>query len=228
MSIRRRITLVSAAAVAITVVVVSVGAFVAARQQILEPIDESLQRRAELIENIPGDLARNPRALGGLTTALFRPLRGDFDAVYYQIIFPDGSVLNVGEDQLTLPPPPSDDLASDEPTLRTVWVDDVHLRIITVVTEDSGLVVQMARPLTEADQALSDFALMLAIGSLLGIGIAAGLGMLVSRSAVRPITDLRDDVAAVADTRALATRVDVGDSDDEVAELGRAFNDLLE
>ena len=228
MSIRRRITLVSATAVAVTVLVVSIGAFLAARQQILEPIDESLLRRAELVENIPGDFARNPRALTGLTNALFRPLRGDFDAVYYQLIFPDGSVLNVGDDQLVLPPPSEGDVSAGEPTLRSEWVDDVHLRIVTVVQDDSGIVVQMARPLTEADQALSDLALMLALGSLLGIALAAGLGMLVSRNAVRPIEDLRDDVNAVADSRTLATRVDVSDGDDEVAELGQAFNDLLE
>ena len=228
MSIRRRITLVSATAVAVTVLLVSIGAFLAARQQILEPIDESLLRRAELVENIPGDFVRNPRALSGLTNALFRPLRGDFDAVYYQLIFPDGSVLNVGEDQLVLPLPSDGDVASDEPTLRSEWVDDVHLRIVTVVQEESGIVVQMGRPLTEADQALSDLAIMLAAGSLLGIALAAGLGMLVSRNAVRPIEDLRDEVRQVADTQALASRVEVSDTDDEVAELGRAFNDLLE
>lgn len=227
MTIRRRITIVSASAVAITVVLVSIGAFLAARQQLLEPIDESLLRRATVIENIPSDIRRNPGALGGLTNAIFRPLRGDFDALYIQVIFPDGSVLNVGEEALVLPPPDEGGMSESEPTLRSVWVDGVHLRVVTVYHDDADLWVQMARPLTEADQTLKEFATLLAFGSLIGIAVAALLGTLVSRSAVKPIERLRDDVAHVAETEELGVRLEV-DGDDEVAQLAVAFNGLLE
>ncbi|MGI9666347.1 MAG: sensor histidine kinase [Acidimicrobiia bacterium] len=226
MSIRRRITVVSAAAVAITVVLVSVGAFLGARQQVLEPIDESLLRRAEVIENVP-EIRRNPANLGAVTNAIFRPLRGDFDAVYYQVIFSDGSVLNAGEDDLVLPLPEGEMLNPEEPTLWSVYVDGLHLRVVTVYQEDLDLWVQIARPLTEADETLAQFATLLLFGSLVGIAVAALLGMLVSRNAVKPIEGLRDDVAHVAKTEELGVRLDV-DGDDEVAQLAAAFNDLLE
>ena len=51
MSIQRRIALVSAAAVAVTVFVVSIGAFLGARSQILGQIDESLLQPPPIVEH---------------------------------------------------------------------------------------------------------------------------------------------------------------------------------
>jgi len=225
MSIRRRITVASAAAVAVTVVLMSVGAFIAARQQLLGPIDDSLLARAGDLTGISSDV--NRRGPGGsLGNLLFRPGAGDFDSVYYQLIFPDGAVLNVGEDALVLPNPDPADLETGQPSLRSIWVDDVHLRVVTAFDAPIGVVVQIARPLTEADETLRDLAWMLGLGSLAGIALASLLGMLVSRNAVKPIEDLRLDVAAIAETQQLGDRIDV-EGDDEVAELASAFNDLL-
>lgn len=225
MSIRRRITVASATAVAVTVVLMSVGAFIAARQQLLGPIDDSLLARSADLTGASSEV--NRRGPGGnLGNLLFRPGAGDFDSVYYQLIFPDGAVLNVGEDALVLPAPDADAVAQGDPTLNDIWVDGVHLRMVTSVDESIGVIVQIARPLTEADETLRDLAWMLALGSLAGIAFAALLGMLVSRNAVKPIEDLRLDVAAIADTQQLGDRIDV-EGDDEVAELASAFNDLL-
>jgi two-component system sensor histidine kinase MprB len=225
MSIRRRITVASATAVAVTVVLMSVGAFIAARQQVLDPIDESLLDRADDLTGLSRSFDRGG-PVGGLGNLLFRPRAGDFDSVYYQLVFPDGSVLNVGEDGLVLPEPEPEDLESEDPQLRSIWVDGVHLRVVTATDDSIGVVVQIARPLTEADETLRDLAGMLALGSVAGIAIAALLGMLVSRNAVKPIEDLRLDVAAIAETQQLGDRIEV-DGDDEVAELASAFNDLL-
>ena len=228
MSIRRRITIASATAVAVTVVIVSVGAFIAARQQVLQPIDQSLEQRAAAIADVPPFIDREGgrNLIGSLGSILFRPRPGDFDSVYYQVIFPDGALVNVGEDELTLPLPDPDDVDADEPGLRSLWVDGVHLRVIAVYQPDLDVIVQIARPLTEADETLRDFAGMLALGSLLGIGLAVVLGSLVSRNAVRPIDELRTQVSHIAATQELGERIDV-EGDDEVAELARAFNDLL-
>lgn len=225
MSIRRRITVASATAVAVTVVLMSVGAFIAARQQLLGPIDDTLLSRSADLTGASSEVNRRGPG-GGLGNLLFRPGAGDFDSVYYQLIFPDGAVLNVGEDALVLPAPDADVVNRAEPTLSDIWVDGVHLRMVTSVDESIGVVVQIARPLTEADKTLRDLAWMLGIGSLAGIALAALLGMLVSRNAVKPIEDLRLDVAAIADTQQLGDRIDV-EGDDEVAELASAFNDLL-
>ncbi|MFO7699010.1 MAG: hypothetical protein R6W79_00190, partial [Acidimicrobiia bacterium] len=107
MTIRRRITVATAVAVGVTVVVVTLGSFVAARQQVLDPIDESLLARASIIERAPErDFPANLFRAGSRVGALLNPGRaGAFDAVYYQIILPSGSTINVGTDALQLPVP---------------------------------------------------------------------------------------------------------------------------
>jgi two-component system sensor histidine kinase MprB len=223
MTIRRRITVVAAVAVGVTVLIVSVGAFLAARRQVLEPIDQSLLARAKVVgRNLPTNPVRPGR--GG--NVLFPTRPGDFDSVYYQIAFPDGSTFNVGEDELILPPPDVESVPAGTAVLRSTYVDDVHLRVATVSQIDTGIVVQIARPLTEADETLRSFAGMLAIGGLLGIGVAVGLGALVSRNAVRPIDDLHLAVSDIASSGSLEQRLDV-QGDDEVAQLARGFNELL-
>jgi two-component system sensor histidine kinase MprB len=228
MTIRRRITVASATAVAVTVVVMSIGAFIAARQNVLEPIDESLLERVDAITGAPSEFDRSfgRGSIGGFGIPLFRPRPGDFDSVYYQIIFPDGAMLNLGEDELVLPLPEVEDINQSEPKLRSIRVDDLHLRVVAVYQPDVDVIVQLARPLTEADETLRSLAGMLAVGSLAGIALAAGLGLLVSRNAVRPIEELRREVSEIAETQELGERIDV-EGDDEVAELASAFNDLL-
>ena len=223
MTIRRRITVAAAVTVGVTVLIVSVGAFLAARRQVLEPIDESLLARARVLSrNLPADLGR-PGRRGNV---LFPTRPGDFDSVYYQVVFPDGSTFNIGEDELILPPPDGDSIPADTAVLRSAFVDDVHLRIVAVSQPETGIVVQIARPLTEADDTLRSFAGMLAIGGLLGIGVAVGLGALVSRNAVRPIDDLHLAVSDIASSGSLDQRLEVV-GDDEVAQLARGFNELL-
>lgn len=234
MSIQRRIALVSAAAVAVTVFVVSIGAFLGARSQIMGQIDESLLERASIVEigsvvveEGPlfgtGDRGRNP--FRELVTVFARPGRPEFDTAFFQIITPEGT-LNIGSDELELPPPSADDLDPDEATLRSEWVDGTHLRIATLVVPGTENIFQIGRPLTEADESLAGFALLLAVGSALGILLAGGLGLVVARHAVRPIGDLERSVSEITQTRDIGGRLDVRGSD-EIAELAIAFNALL-
>jgi len=222
-TIRRRITVAAAVAVGVAVVVITLGAFLAARHQLLTPIDDSLTRRALAVGRVPiADLGPRLRPNGNLVIP-GRP--GEFDVVYYQIGFSNGSTVNVG-DGLVLPPPPERALRSDGVSLRSVRVDGVHLRVATTYEASQAVYVQLARSLEEADQTLRRFAVMLLIGGGLGIAVAIGLGILVSRNAVKPIEELRKDITGITETQRLGTRLDVV-GDDEVAELASAFNGLL-
>ena len=230
MTITRRIALVSATAVAVTVLVASVAAFVGARSQLLGQIDESLIDRMALYSEISGldipragagQTGRDP--LAGLAALLPRQTRSDFDTTYLQISTPRGKI-NIGEGGLVLPSP--DSLAVGEVSLRSEWVDGVHVRIAAFAETDASVFLQVGRPLAEADETLAGLALLLAVGGALGILVAAALGFVVARSAVKPIGDLEHDVSRIARSRELGRRVEVVGSD-EVAQLGSAFNDLL-
>ncbi len=230
MSIRRRIALVSAAAVAIAVVLISIGTFVGARRQVMSPIDDSLLARADVVERL------RPEALFAVfgieridarRNRIVPPGVGDFDASYYQVILANGPVVNAGAEDLVLPEPTGDDLNRDEPTLRSEWVDDVHLRIVTVMRNDGDVVLQIGRPLTEADTALARLAVLLMVGGVVGVALAGGLGLLVAKQAVKPIDALAVAIGSIAETQSFSDRVDVV-GDDEVAELSREFNLLLD
>ena len=230
MTIRRRIASVSAIAVAVAVVLISIGTFMGARQQVMAQIDDGLLARASLIEEL-----RPAAILGlfgverreGMQGRIVPPRRGDFDTSYSQVILRDGRVVNIGDDDVVLPEPDPGDLNSTHPTLRSEWVDDVHLRIVTTVLRQGEVVVQIARPLTEADAAMGRLAVLLIGGGLLGIALAGGLGLLVARHAVRPISALTITIGDIAESQVFSERVDV-DGEDEVAELAREFNVLLD
>jgi two-component system sensor histidine kinase MprB len=86
--------------------------------------------------------------------------------------------------------------------------------------------VQLARPLTEVDSALRGLALVLFVVALGGVGLAAGLGLLVARSALHPVQKLTDAAEHVARTQELSGDIDVV-RDDELGRLASSFNAML-
>ncbi len=232
MTITRRIALVAAAAVAVTVFVASVAAFFGARSQILGQIDESLVERVELYSQISSfDIPRNGNTsardpLAGLAALLPRQVRADFDTTYIQIATPRGEI-NFSANELILPTPESSTLTVGEVDLRSVWVDGVHVRIAALAETQPARIVQVGRPLAEADETLAGLAILLLVGSALGILFAAGLGYVVARSAIKPIGVLEHEITDIASSKTLGGRVEVTGTD-EVAQLGLAFNELLD
>jgi two-component system, OmpR family, sensor histidine kinase MprB len=103
--------------------------------------------------------------------------------------------------------------------------DGTHLRVLTVPV-DPGAAVQIALPLTQVDHTLSSLrALLIAITGA-GILLAAGLGWLVSRTALRPVRRFTESTEAVTG-EPIGRRLAV-ERDDELGRLARSFNTTLE
>jgi two-component system sensor histidine kinase MprB len=105
-------------------------------------------------------------------------------------------------------------------------VDGTNVRVLTQRV-GPNLAVQLARPLTEVDDALSNLRLGLVLGSLAVIALAAFLARYATRHAVRPVTDLTETAEHVARTRDLSRRIEA-QGEDELARLAASFNTMLE
>ena len=86
--------------------------------------------------------------------------------------------------------------------------------------------MQIARPLTETDDTLARLRLVLGAVIFGGVGLAGGLGLVVSRTATRPLARLTETAEHVTATGDLHHRIPAG-ADDEPGRLAGAFNAML-
>lgn len=220
MTFRARLALVSAAAVALTVVLASVLVFFLIRDQLRGEVDQSLRQTAD-------ELAQQPPDRVG--KALFR-LHGELGGAvgYPQVVQVTGSPL--------LPPgaavalPVNRDVrkvaaGSHESFLSDATVEGTHVRMITFPYAP-GFAIQVARPLTEVDNAIHRTRTILLLISVGGIAIAGALGLLVSGAALRPIRRLTTATETVTETGDLSERIEVRGRD-ELSRLASRFNTML-
>jgi two-component system, OmpR family, sensor histidine kinase MprB len=249
MTFRRRITIVSATAVAVAVLLASALTYLLTSSQLHRQVDAQLSARSDnlrLVERTPPrprgqrllDLIEGKRtrqlledgqpgnALGNVSP---RPnqVRG-----YQQLIGPGGKVLfRSGAPNVTLPVDARTRTllsGSGEPDsfFRDATVHGVPLRILTERVVP-GRVVQFAQPLTEVNELLSNLRLILLLIAAGGIALAALLGQLVARAAVLPLKRLTRTAEHVANTQDLSQRI-APTGEDEIGRLATSFNAMLD
>ena len=244
MTLRGRIVLLSGLAVAIAVVAVSIVTYVLVRNELHGRVDAELRRDvSDRFNALPPGTAELPRlvvrrsAAGGRTELV--PVGGRNNraalrlylpsgAVYGQLVYADGEVVRPRGPHTELPglAEARQVAAGDRPAhFSDVDVGGSHLRIYTAQVKE-GQAIQVARPLGEVDDTLGDLALILAVVSLAGIGLAGALGYFVSRAAIAPVERLQRAAERVATTRDLSRRIDASGTD-ELAALARSFNLML-
>ena len=109
-----------------------------------------------------------------------------------------------------------------------VTVKGTDFRMLVIGLPGQGA-VELALPLADVNNTLSNELLLLGIIAAAGIALAALLGFLVARTALAPIarfTRQAESIAAHPD-RVEHERLEV-DGDDELARLGRTFNSTLD
>ncbi len=251
MSFRRRITLSSAAAVAVAVLLASVLVYLLTSNELHGQVDAQLRNRSDnlrLIEHHParrhGDrlldalqergasvaqlLESGPQqpgnALGNVSP---RPnqVRG-----YQQLVNARGTVLfRSGAKNVTLPVGArTRALAAGKGKsfFRDATVNGVQLRILAEHLAP-GRVVQFAQPLTEVNELLAHLRLILVLLGLGGILLAALLGQLVARTVVLPVRRLTRAAEHVAETQDLSQRIAPA-GEDEIGRLAVSFNAMLD
>jgi two-component system sensor histidine kinase MprB len=219
-SLRARLTVVAAGAVAVAIAVASIGVYVAVRGILRGQIDDALRARAATADLRFGHG-------GGLAISLPAPELGGAPG-YAQVVSADGATTRPRDDELPLP---VDERVravargADDAFLADRQVAGTHVRILTTQVAP-GVAIQVARPLDEVDGTLRRLAFILAGFTAGGIALAAGLGLGVARTALAPVRKLSDATAHVAATHDLTRRIEVSGRD-ELARLAASFNAML-
>jgi two-component system sensor histidine kinase MprB len=214
MSLRRRIALTAAVAVAIAVVLGSLVAYAVVRDTLRGQIDASLRVP-------PGDVSFRPEVPPNSDV-----LQGP--AIFIQRVEGDRVFAGPGPEEQLGDPGEVQAVADGRrpPYFDDAHVDGVHVRFFTT-RAPNGTAIQLARPMTEVDTALARLRLGLGLLALGGIALAVFLSRFATRHAVRPVSELTDTAEHVARTRDLSRRIEAT-GDDELARLAASFNTMLE
>jgi heavy metal sensor kinase len=216
LSLRARVTLVSAALLALILAATGVFLYVRLQADLLATVDESLSDWATTLERgieRSGELAVD----GGPAGA---------DEALAQLLDAEGTQAIEGKPRLLT----GREVAGlDGPTFfdreLTVWGDPEPSRILATPAGD-GLVLVVAVPVDDQRDALSRLAALLWIGGPLALALTVGVTWLLVGATLRPVDAMRSEADAISASE-LGRRLPVPDTRDEVARLGETLNEML-
>jgi two-component system sensor histidine kinase MprB len=224
MALRGRLTLMSALIVGVTLLLASLVAYAAVRNQQLGQVDEALRGNVAFYQRVSARYTGAPRPerpenapppnLGG-------------PGSYVQIVRPDGDVFVI-EPGLTLPVTEGALATANgqsEGGFSDTHVDGVHLRVLTASLGPIGA-VQAARSLADADRLLHRLRVVLILLVVVGTALAAVASRLFSRRVVTPVTELTEAAEHIEATGDLGRRIEAG-GHDEVGRMAEHFNGML-
>ena len=224
MALRHRLTILAAGTVGITVVLISIVAFLVLRSELRGQVDEALSAQLQQVRETgklqiyrPGQFF--PPA----------PARAGGPSGPVQVIDFTGEILIPAQGDLRVPVDAADRAvaAGRRGALRRdSRAGGVHLRVLTVPAGD-GRAVQFARSFSNVDATLRRLKLLLALLCAAGTLLAALFGRLFGNRVIQPVTELTAAAEHITETEDLARRIDVP-GDDEVGRMAARFNTMLD
>jgi two-component system, OmpR family, sensor histidine kinase MprB len=218
-TLRRRLTLMSALAVGVTVALASLVCYLAMRSELRAQVDRRLRSQGELVQRIGavrgGALPAPPRRAGG-------------PAEFSQVVGPDGGVRERLGGLAIAVARGDRAVAGGEgrPFLSDRTADGLHVRVITVPIEGLGA-VQLGRSLESVDAALGRLRIVLALLVVAGTAFAAAMTRLFARPVIRPISELTRAAEHIEATGDLGRRIGVRGGD-EVGRMAQRFDAMLD
>src|SRR5262249_10863741 len=219
MSLRKRLTILSAAGIALVLIVGSAATYLIERAQLRGQVDDSLAADSALVffghqrvtAKAPSGVRlakppRLPKSTGKKVTTVTgpRPAFGSLPS-YVELIDSHGATVAPPVGGVKLPV--SARALEIARSGRGSDYADAHLRgvplRIRVSPAKAGHALLVARSLSEVDRALSRLAWSLGITAAVGILLAALVGAAVARGALRPVRELTETAERVSKTRDL-------------------------
>jgi two-component system, OmpR family, sensor histidine kinase MprB len=241
-SLRRRLALLSALAVALTVLLASALIYTLVRDHLRSDIDNDLRHQASLVtqragqagpvtagvqpggQPVPPPPGRGERVL---QEAVPPPAPGGPPSLV-QLVGPNGAVVADPGAQVRLPVSSTDrELASGGGSAHfsDVTVSGTPLRVLAQPLPGGGAVM-LARSLQDTNNTLNTLVIILVVVRAGGIALAAALGPVVARAALAPAGEVSDAAEEVARTHDLTHRIEVR-GDDELGRLAASFNEMM-
>jgi len=244
-SFRSRITMLVVVAVGLSVALGSLISYVFISRAIMNRVDSDLEQRASVLSSQQVQLYTQ-QALASQTADVLLSASGYQETIVYAdgASYQPESVLLRQDDNPALSTvirtsapfgQPEIDIASQQSgasSLRTVNSKGVDYRVYAVPNptgnlynaQPSALVFSVSMASTEST--LNTLATVSIIVGLLGIALAGAAGFAIGRAALRPVEELSKATEYIARTGDLRNLPVVGD--DELAQLTRNFNTMLE
>ncbi|WP_182884841.1 sensor histidine kinase [Microbispora sp. H10885] len=237
-SLRSRLTLLIAAAVALAVAVSAAACWLLARAELRDQIARSLTRLRPAADQIAIAL----RDCRGDETQRRGP-RPDWDPSgrSWQIVAPDGTVCVWAGSAYVRPSEAERALTSGSILRDAVTTDGTSVLVHTtryvprlpgppgrfpeLAQPPAPVTISVFRSTAEMDQTLGILAVVFGSVSVLGVAGAAVAGLWLARTALRPVARLTRAVEHVARTEDLTVTIPV-EGEDEIARLGRSFNTM--
>ncbi|WP_431936122.1 HAMP domain-containing sensor histidine kinase [Micromonospora sp. RP3T] len=218
-SMQARLTLIATVAVTGTAVLVCALAWLSVRRTLIEQVDQELRAISH------GPLADiDPASIPDIPSS---PLNGPA-AVQIQARLADGRTVLASPRTATLPFGSREEAVADGRTPSAYYSTSVPQGRFRVLVRPgaNGSTMQYARSLRDVDTTLHHVALVM-LALVLGAAMLAALaGRVMARAGLAPVHRLTRAATRVADTQDLDHPIRV-DGDDEVGQLGRAFNRML-
>ncbi|MGH4023928.1 MAG: ATP-binding protein [Pseudonocardiaceae bacterium] len=211
MSLRTRVTVLTAVCVGSAVALVSLAGYITVRTNLYAELDATLLQRAESVRTLSAEqLNAIPASFfraADIRIALLNGRTGDYVTAGDVALGPAELAVARGE---------------NSQSLRTDRVNDLRVAAVPAGI-DSALIV--AQPLAVTRTALARLGLVFALVGGAGVLLAAAVGTAVAQAGLRPVQRLTEGAERVARTGALQPIPVSGD--DELARLTGSFNSML-
>jgi two-component system OmpR family sensor kinase len=236
MSLRSRL-LLGLAFVAVVLVAAAVFVATTTRAHLIDQVDEQLA-------SVAGRFPAGPRAFPS-EDGFVAPEDGtipppseealQLSPLYVGFLTAEGDMVtisapNLADEDAALPALDRDRVAaaarSGEPFI-TGSASDTRYRVQATVNDTLGGIDVVALPLDDTDAAISRLIAVEAVATLVALGVLALVAWWVIRLGVRPIKQMTESAAAIAEGT-LSSRVPEGDPSTEAGELGAALNLMLD
>jgi two-component system OmpR family sensor kinase len=221
LSIRWRLASVSAVLTFVILCTFAVMVGLLAGRQIRADFDDQVSHAADdLASRLRVEVSRDPRTVKCSGVDLADYARAERAVV--KVSLPAGT-------RLCGPAKPDLGFPRNAPLEISGHRVESRLVPVTIDGRRAGFAVaQYARPLSDLRQTVDRVRFLLLFGVLGGTALALLAGLAVARRAMRPIARITSDARAIERTRDPGRRMAIPEHDDEIAELARTLDDMLQ